>query len=94
MTLPRRKEVLLPAAPGAVVCGQQLVLERDPTGGWEEGGREGIYLFTSTQKYFPHFQNGAFHLLISKQLGKKRYLSHPADKGLGSDQGRLASQSH
>lgn len=81
--------MLLPAAPG-----QRLVLERGPTGGQEEGGRDSICLFTSTQKYFPRFQNGAVHLLISKQLGKKRYLSHPADKGLASDQGRLPSQSH
>lgn len=62
-----------------------------PARGREEGG---ICLLMSTQKYFPPFQNGAFHLLILNPLGKKRYLSHPADKGLGSDQGRLASHRH
>lgn len=94
VTLPEKEGGAPACSPRLQVCGQRLVLERGPTGGWEEGGRESICLFTSTQKYFPHFQNRAFHRLISKQLGKKHSLSHPADEGLGSDQSRLASQSH
>lgn len=86
--------MVLPATPSIVVCSWWLLSEHGPTGGWEEGGREGICVFTSTQKYFLHFQNGAFHLLNSKQLGKKHYLSHPVDKVLECEQGHVASQNH
>lgn len=72
---------------GAPACGprRRHVRPAAGVGAWshrQPEGRDSICLFTSTQKYFPPFQNGAFHLLISKQLGKTHYLSHPADKGL------------